>query len=328
MFGQVEKTVDDDLLRRVDGLRSGLAQARHHIASRAADKALAEQALGEIEDWLTRAADTTAATPMDERKRLVTKADAELCLYEPSELLKVDRVRIEDRFFRLSEGARSAWTAALKGFDDNQDNGPGYRQLLRSLTYEVAQAGANFERLTGARRQTLLFITAWSAIIFVIIGGLFLDAFSASLAAISAAGATAPTADPLDVILRSSSLTESTPGIKPTLALLLAGMLGAMVFVFQSVLVEEKLRPENKWPLLLNILVRVGFGALYALVAVIAVLTGLLPLSVPSGGPKAFMILTLVAVAAGLSDKLFGEVIGGIIEGKKAAKASPSKDKA
>jgi len=328
MMGWRTPHIDDDLLRRIDGVHSELVQARIHIGQRAdAEGEPAAKALNELDSWLAQARHPD--TPSEERLRLVTKIDAELCLYEPAELLKADHVRIEDRFFRLSETARAKWTSILKEYDGGKGDEGEYRQLLRSLTYEVAQAGANFDRLTAARRKTVLWITGFTLVILLVLGCWFLEVFPASVAAVSALSAATPASgartapEAVYAIVRSMTSSRETLWNSPTLSLLLAGMLGAMVFIFWSVLSEEKLRPENTWPLVLSILVRVGFGALYAFVSVIGVLTGLVPLKVPSGGEKAFMFLTLVAVAAGLSDKLFSKVIGGIMEHKKETNAKP-----
>ena len=320
MIRRKNPPIDDDLLRRIDSVHSGLAQARIH-AGQWDDpaRARAAEALNELGSCLERA--RHAQTSSTERLRLITQVDAELCLYEPRELLKADRVRIEDRFFRLSETARAKWTAILGEYKANTGNEHEYRQLLRSLTYEVAQAGANFERLTSARRKALVWITAWTAGAFLVLGFLFFEVFSASVSAIGASSAAA-----LDAMVRALSASTETSWSSPLLSFLLAGMLGAMIFVFQSVLQEEKLRPENILVLVLNILIRVGFGAVYAFVAVVGVLTEFLPLKLPSGGEQAFMFLTLIAVAAGLSDKLFGEVIGKLMERKKESTPKPNRD--
>jgi hypothetical protein len=97
---------------------------------------------------------------------------------------------------------------------------------------------------------------------------------------------------------------------------LFAGSLGAAVTVVRSLLTEEKVRPDYVPALLVNLLIRVAFGALYAITVIFALHAEILPLR-PSTENGLLMFFVVAAVAAGVSDQLFGLAISGVITGNR-----------
>lgn len=311
----VPARVDEVLPLRLDGLQSSLRQAWDHVRDQNLDDAETVERLERLAELLACARETER--PKEERLRIVTQVDAELCLYEPPALLRADRIRLEDRFFRLRDGPRKAWKDSLARYDEGKGDERQYRQQLRYLTYELAAAAKEFERLSAERRNALFGLTWRTATVFA----LLLVAFLAGLLLSPAWPGEGRMAEgKVDLLM-----TALPPAV--TLTLMISGMLGAIVFVFRSVLADAKLRPENVHVLFLNVLVRVGFGALYALVVVFGILAGLLPIQVPVGGTRPLMFLVVASIAAGLSDKLFGTVIAGLIESSRSKDSASSKDK-
>jgi len=94
-----------------------------------------------------------------------------------------------------------------------------------------------------------------------------------------------------------------------------------MITVVQSVIVEERVRPEYVAVLSMNSLIRVAFGSVYAITVVFALLSNLLPLRLNTEGGLA-MAVVITAIAAGVSDRLFGKVISDIVTGKKDSRSS------
>jgi hypothetical protein len=310
--------LDKDLARRIDSLRSGVEQSRCHVAKRqyssAAEHEQAKAAVEQLEQLLVDAA--KKETPPDERVRLTQRVDAELCLYEPVALLKADRIRLEDRFYRFSDSVQKKWQdhlASQKTTDPQAED--DYRQVLRQLTYEVAQAAEDFNRKSAERAKALAKIVRWVLVLLVALLALFVFSVWAAMPACPQPGCK------LDLL----TISRAQPlGVMSSL--LLAGALGAMTSVVPSVLVDEKARSEYVNTVLLNMLVRVALGSVYAVVVAFAILSGVIRI-VPTGdGADPYFYLVIVAVVAGVSDKLFGKVIGAVIQGKPQSKETRAKE--
>jgi hypothetical protein len=101
---------------------------------------------------------------------------------------------------------------------------------------------------------------------------------------------------------------------------LLAGGIGATITTLNSLILEEKLRTES-FAIFLNVVIRIAFGGVYAIIVVFALLSGdILPMIKLGSGLHALMTTVVVAFVSGTSDKLFGQVVGRVIEGKSQKK--------
>jgi hypothetical protein len=301
MSRKSREEIDSELRRRIDRLRSGVSQAKTLSAP---DHPADKKALDVLDTWLDQA--SNADTVREERISLVLKTEAELCLYEPRAILAADHIRLEDRLYRLSDSAQKAWKECLgtvtKAAKDEKD----YRQLLRHLTYELAEAAESYQRVAKERATALSKIMTW---VFVLIAFLIFLFFNQLL-------------EMLDLLRIQSDQNAYIRGLPQpfVFTLLLSGSIGAMITVVRSLITEEKVRPDYANTLLVNILIRVAFGAVYAIAVVFALLANVLPVR-PSSDSGLPMFLVLMAVAAGVSDKLFGQVISGVITGKREKKA-------
>ena len=65
--------------------------------------------------------------------------------------------------------------------------------------------------------------------------------------------------------------------------------------------------------------VRVVLGSVYAFIVYSATLAEVLPLAVPAEPKAAMPFLTVLGFASGFSDRLFGQVLSGLITGDESS---------
>lgn len=309
---QKMETIDSELRTRIERLGSTIKQARACIKDKHhAEQERTEAVLKEMEGWLDQA--IAPGTSNDDRVRLVLRTDAELCLYEPTIILDADVIRLEDRFYRLKEDAAKSWKERLAKCKSDE---PEFRQLLRHLTYDLQENAARFDRTNEKRADALFSIMIVAFIVLLVLIFCFVGALWWTLEMLRSQ---------VQLDQTQAAFIRSLPG-PVVITLLIAGCLGAMINVVRSMLVDEKMRAEYKGTLLLNVGIRVAFGAVYAIVVVFALFSEILPLK-PSTDKALplLMFLVVAAVAAGWSDQLFGKVISAIIEGKSQSKATEGK---
>jgi len=308
MARDTKKAIDRELQQRIDRLRSTVKQARAHIKGvPPTDQEEAVAALKELDKWLDEA--NNEETKHDCRVRLVLKTEAELCLYEPASLLSAEDIRLEDRLYRFpTESSRNAWKERLEKSSHNEQE---HRQVLRHLTYELAEAAEIFDRLAEKRNQALRRIMSVALGIVVVLLVFFVVELLSTLNAL-----------PSGLDSEQAAFVRSLP-TSLMLTVLVGGSLGAMINVVRSVLTEERMRLDYTSALLLNVGIRVAFGAIYAIVVVFALFSEILPVKPNDKGLLMFVVVA--AVAAGWSDKLFGEVVSNVITGKQRTKATKTR---
>ncbi len=286
--------IDSEFRIRIDRLHSGINQALQFPAN---SNDMAPNALQRLKEDLSKA--VSEDLPKEERISIVQKVEAELCLYHPPALLAADRIRLEDRLYRLRSNPRAEWKKTLSEFK-RDDPCVEHRQLLHRLSFELAEAAESFQRLAGIRSRTLFLLMGFSLIVTLLILVLF---FMSLVQVVKAAQGT----NDLAMFVRSFP--------EPLMyTLSLAGSMGAIITTVDAVIHENKIRPDYIWTLISNILIRIAFGAVYAIVVVFALLSGLLPLS-PSTDEGLILFLIVASIAAGLSDKFFGQAISSVISG-------------
>lgn len=300
-------TIDSELEVRISRLRSTLDQATRDAQNRPEGEVVdVVNSLKVLGSWLDEA--LKPETPKQRRVQLVLMTEAELCIYTPKATLVADRIRLEDRFYRLSETAKKQWQLELAKFSDSkQPDEFAYRQLLRRLTYDLAEAAESFDRLS-TERATALFrtLTCGLVIIVLLLGGFYFELESTSTQLLHQTDGNA--------FLRT--LPNSV-----VLVLLLAGSMGAMITTIRSLIVDEKARTELVHILIVNMFIRVIFGALYAIVFVFALVAHILPVS-PNTEIGLLQFFVVAGVAAGFSDQLFGQAISSFITSKGEKKST------
>jgi hypothetical protein len=303
---------DNELEARISRLRSTVDEAMRDSARLVEpDRSTRREALGQASKWLNDASDPS--TDHDVRVRLVLKTEAETCLYSPTNTLIADRIRLEDRLYRLSDTAKKAWLVELdKSSRGRPENEIAYRQLLRRLTYDLAEAAESFDRLAKERKNSLLLTLSSALAITIALGVAFFYAFTATAAQLS---------------LRpdANAFLRSLPN-SVIYVVLLAGSLGAMLTTTRSLIMDEKARTDLVYVVVVNMLVRVMFGAFYSMVFVFALVSHLLPLA-PSTEVGLLEFFVVAGVAAGFSDQLFGQAISSFITSSGGAAKKSLRDK-
>jgi hypothetical protein len=305
-----KQEIDSELDIRLARLDSVARQGRFEIHRRTEiEREEALKSLELAESWLTEA--HKPDTSKERRIRLVQRTEAESCIYIPKATLVAERIRLQDRLYRLSETVQKQWQQELAKYSDDKSFDEGaYRQLLRRLAYELAEAAESFERLSK-QRATALFITLISAL--AIIAFLFFFFFR-SLELVS---------DQVRSQSDGNAFLRTFPA-SLVIVLSLAGSMGAMLTTIRSLIVDEKARVEFAHILIVNMIIRIFFGALYSIVVVFALTSHILPVS-PNTDIGLLQFFVVAAVAAGFSDQLFGQAISTFITSKKDKKPTKSK---
>jgi hypothetical protein len=220
---------------------------------------------------------------------IIQRVEAELCLFKPKILLYPTYLRLRSRFYRFDDQERRTdWQADLKrlipdGKTINLED--ELRQRLRQLTYELNEESEAYTRRQREKAHVVRYMTFIGFGIILVL--LVIASFEIG---------TLPTGD-------QSSSTWLPMG-------LVAGAMGAMVSATSSIGDDTEAR---RVPLMLiaRMLLRMLLGAVYALVVLAAVMSHLVPFTIPTDAPLAFFVV--VAVAAGFSDKVFGETVSKLI---------------
>ena len=300
---------DAELESRVDRLRSECRQARLHCESlpdgpdkqnRLKDLEVAEQAVAEA-----RAEGDKAA-----RTRAMLRAEADLCLTKPAESLVPTANRLRDKFFRLSPEQRGAWEEDLDRLmrDGDVEEEQTLRLRLQMLTYELTEAADRYNRLAGKRSMAIRSVLCVSlAIVTVLLVGLVC----------SLNGLMSDPGDGLNN--RQNGVDGAALSWARLMPVLLAGGLGAMITIVPSTINERKKRSDYSLTYISYMVVRVVLGSVYAFIVYSATLAEVLPLAVPAEPKAAMPFLTVLGFASGFSDRLFGQVLSGLITGDESS---------
>ena len=224
------------------------------------------------------------------------RLEAEMCLYKPKELLYPTAVRLRDRMYRLSEVMRAAWTKDLdRLFPDETKivEEPVARTRLRQLSYEVARAAESYSRLAAKKAK-------W-----------YRDLIFASIATIAAA------LSALVYVEGKVTLGESFENT--VLYMAIGGVSGAAASVASTQL-KEKAREELFWTQVLQMGLRCGLGALYAIVVFSAIWGAVIPVSAPEDETRRPAFFFVVAFAAGYTDRLLHESLSRILPSSGGSK--------
>ena len=303
---------DAELESRVDRLQSECRQAKLHCESlpdgadrqnRLKDLAVAERAVAEA-----RAEGDKAA-----RIRAALRAEAELCLTKPVPLLVPTANRLREKLYRLHPKRREAWEKDLDRLtrdgdvlDEQAEQAVRFR--LKSLAYESTEAAERYKRLVKERSSAIRIVLAFSLVLVMVLlvgvlcslNGLMLDFGDEVNNTQDWAGGAA----------------LSWAWLRPVL---LAGGLGAMINIVPSTISEEERRPVYAWTYVLYMGVRALLGSVYAFIVYSATLAHVLPLTMPADLTTAISFLTVLSFASGYSDRLFGQVLSGLITGEKSS---------
>lgn len=236
--------------------------------------------------------------------------------------------RLREKLYRLDSKRREAWEKYLDRLASDTRDGDALdeqaeqvvRFRLKSLTYESTEAAERYERLAKERSRAIRRVLRVSlAIVAVLLAGLV-----CSLNGLMS--------DPGDGLNNEQNAVDSNAlSWARLMPVLLAGGLGAMITIVPSTINERKKRSDYSWTYIWYMVVRVVLGSVYAFIVYSATLAEVLPLAVPAEPRAAMPFLTVLGFASGFSDRLFGQVLSGLITGdesssEKTAAPTPEHD--
>ena len=185
---------------------------------------------------------------------------------------------------------------------------PTLRLRLQVLTYELTEAADRYNRLARERSKAISIVLRFSlAIVAMLLVGLV--GSLNGLMSDPGPGVNDRQAGAGDAALSWVWLTP----------VLLAGGLGAMISIVPSTISEEKRRPVYASTYIWYMGVRAILGSVYAFIVYNATVAQVLPLTIPTDLTTAISFLTVLAFASGFSDRLFGQVLSGLITGEESS---------
>ena len=221
--------------------------------------------------------------------------------------------RLREKLYRLHPKRREAWERDLDRLirdgdvlDEQAEQAVRFR--LKSLTYESTEAAERYKRLVKERSSAIRIILAASfVIVMVLLVGVVCSLNGLMLDSGDEVNNTQDWAD---------GAALSWAWLRPVL---LAGGLGAMISIVPSTISEEKRRPVYAWTYIWSMGVRAVLGSVYAFIVYSATLAHVLPLTIPADLTMAISFVTVLSFASGFSDRLFGQVLSGLITGEKSS---------
>jgi len=289
LFRRRRSDADQEYLIRVERLKSEILQSRTGAGNARLDQL--QQEVDGLHGGHPKAGDLL----------IVQKVEAELCLFKPLTLLYPTSLRLQARLYRFESERQRAWQADLKRLIPNNEtinHEADLRQRLRQLTYEINEAAEAYNRLSRQKSSVVRALNCCG--IGIIIVCLILE------------------------ILAISRLPPGPSSFRDWLFTAMpAGALGAAVTAIGAIRDESARREEFLLTLVAQMVVRIMLGVVYALAILAALFSQILPIKVSVEPDAQFALVLVLAIAAGFSDKFFGQTVSHLI-----TKSSSSEDKA
>lgn len=313
LFGK-KSQADIELEARLDRLESECRQARAHCES-LSDDADRQNCLRAIEAAERDLHEARAESDQPTRTGAALRVEAELCLTKPVAMLAPTADRLRDKLYRLDDREREAWEKEL---DRSISNGEvlqeeTLRPRLQLLTYRSTEAAYRYRRLAKERSNVISIMLGVSLLIVTaLLCGIV---FSLNYLLL---GASHGMNDCQDAVANDGL---SWARVAFVFAL---GGLGAMVSIVPSMIAAEKQRSVYWHAYILDILVRVVFGGVYAFIVYSATLAHILPIAVPSEPLAEVSFLAVLGLASGYSDRFFHQVLSSFITGTTSSSKAKS----